>query len=383
VREETAGTPGVKSGSAQAQARAEATLSTATLDPDAAIEAQARIHHAYLLGLQLMVSTRKGPGAVGDWMFRLFRRQHHEKFLSSFEKLGLAGLPHAVACARYHVLSNAIGGVGVEYMEESDIKAWVRFRYPRWMYAGPAICGVPVEASRGFLEGWYAHNGVSLNNPRLRFVCVSEDMTGEFGLCGYFEECGRDLDDQERLHFAKGELPPPFDPAAQPTPPAGQWSAQRLRKAARNYAMEYIRNGLCELAGTIGEPDTRELAGLAGRLIGMQYYRETSALVGALDGGADRAAHYLATMFAGLDDDVVVEDGASVARARLRHRELRILRGLSPPESALVVDCWKELWVGAVRAHGPMMRAEVDVAGHSAAEPGAGTALHWTIEALR
>jgi len=30
-----------------------------------------------------------------------------------------------------------------------------------------------------------------------------------------------------------------------------------------------------------------------------------------------------------------------------------------------------------------MMRAEVDVAGHGAAEPGAGTALHWTIEALR
>ena len=88
-------------------------------------------------------------------MFRLFRQQHEDKFLSSFAKLGLDGLPHAVACARYHVLSNGIGGVAVEYMEESDTKAWVRFRYPRWMVDGAAICGVPPEASRGSRRGWY------------------------------------------------------------------------------------------------------------------------------------------------------------------------------------------------------------------------------------
>ena len=58
---------------------------------ETAIEAQAYIHHQYLLGLELMVATTKGPEVVGEWMFRLFRRQHEEKFLSSFEKLGLAG----------------------------------------------------------------------------------------------------------------------------------------------------------------------------------------------------------------------------------------------------------------------------------------------------
>ena len=153
-----------------------------------AIGAQAELHHQYFLGLQLMVAVEESRQVVYDWMFRLFRRQHEEKFLSSFAKLGLDGLPHAVACAKYHVLSNGVGGVAVEYMAESDSKAWVRFRYPRWMYAGPAICGIPVEASRGFLDGWYAQNGVSLNNPRLGFVCVSEDVTGQFGLCGYFKE---------------------------------------------------------------------------------------------------------------------------------------------------------------------------------------------------
>jgi hypothetical protein len=133
------------------------------------IRAQAHLHHAYFLGLQLMVSTRKGPAVMGDWMFRLFRRQHLEKFLSSFDKLGLTGLPDAVACAQYHVLSNSMGGVPVEYMPDDDRKAWVRFRYPRWMYHGPTICGVPVEVSRGFLTGWYAHNGVSLGIATTRW----------------------------------------------------------------------------------------------------------------------------------------------------------------------------------------------------------------------
>ena len=57
------------------------------------ISAQARLHHAYLLGLQLMVASNRSAAEVGDWMFSLFRRQHLEKFLAGFEKLGLTDLP--------------------------------------------------------------------------------------------------------------------------------------------------------------------------------------------------------------------------------------------------------------------------------------------------
>lgn len=125
----------------------------------------------------------------------------------------------------------------------------MRFRYPRWMYDGPAICGIPVEASRGFLNGWYAQNGVSLQNPRLGFVCVSEDMTGQFGLCGYFHEYDHNLAPEDRPRFAPGERPPPFEPSKQPRPPVEQWTSERLAKANRNYAMEYCRNGVAELIG--------------------------------------------------------------------------------------------------------------------------------------
>ncbi len=292
-----------------------------------------------------MVSTHRSNDEVGEWMFQLFRRQHLDKFLSSFEKLGLDGLPDAVACAKYHVLSNNVGGVGVEYMYESDQKAWVRFRYPRWMYHGPTICGVPIGVSRGFLNGWYAHNGVSLKNPRLGYVCVSEDMTGEFGLCGYFKEYDHDLADEERLQFAKGELPPPFDPAEQPSVPADQWNEARLEKANRNYALDYIRNGLTSLAGVIGEEETRTLGQRAARLIGLQYFPETAEMIGAEDGDIQAAGAYLQTMFEGMGDEVGVS--AEGETLLLKQSGIRAIRGLPENEAALVFDCWAELWFGA------------------------------------
>ncbi len=324
-----------------------------------AIEAQAQIHHQYLLGLQLMVAVREGADVIGTWMFRLFRRQHQEKFLSSFEKLGLKGLPDAVACARYHVLSNSIGGVPVEYMEVSDKEAWVRFRYPRWMYDGPTLCGVPVESSRGFLRGWYAHNGVSLKNPRLGFVCVSEDMTGQFGLCGYFKEYDHELSEDERLQFAPDQLPPPFDGDAQPTPPSDQWNPLRLAKANRNYAVEFIRNAIRELVGVIGRERALALGKSAARLTGLQNSRRMAALLGTEDGGPDAAAGLLATLFQGMGDDVRIDSADGTSRLTIGQSGLRIARGLTDAEREDLLACWIEIWRGVVDGHRTIMDVTV------------------------
>lgn len=338
--------------------------------PDAAaMSAQAELHHQYLLGLQLAVAMREGPEVVGDWLFRVFRRLHEEKFLSSFRKLGLDGLPDAVACARYHTLSNVIGGVPVEYMEESDRKAWVRFRYPRWMFDGPTICGMPVEASRGFLRGWYAQNGVTLGNPRLGFVCVSEDMTGQFGFCGYFREYDRDLANDERLVFAPDERPPPFDPGRQPAAPEADWNEERLAKANRNYAAEFIRNGIRGLVETIGEAKTLEHGKRAARLTGLQHYRQMAEAVGGVDGGPKEAADFLAAMFRGMGDGVEARDAGEGAAA-LRQTGLRIVRGLAGPEREALLACWTELWRGAIASHRRFMAVETRADGG---------ALVWTI----
>ncbi|MEP1142190.1 MAG: hypothetical protein ABJH52_00590 [Henriciella sp.] len=338
--------------------------------PFPAIEAQAALHHQYFLGLQLMVAVEESRETVFNWMFRLFRRQHEEKFLSSFEKLGLEGQPHAVACAKYHVLSNGMGGVAVEYMEESDTKAWVRFRYPRWMYAGPAICGIPVEASRGFLHGWYAQNGVSLGNPRLGYVCVSEDVTGQFGLCGYFKEYDHDLSPDERLAFAPDERPPAYDPATQPSAPASDWNEERLAKANRNYAVEYIRNGMRALVETVGRERASELAKRAARLTGLQQFPAIAEAIGASEGGPNEAADFLQCAMLGMGDDCTVKTSENGA-VQVTQSGLRIVRGLDADARNALLECWIELWRGAIQSNRRFFDVRCDI------EP---DELVWTIK---
>src|ERR1044072_5527373 len=95
--------------------------------PDAAAyRAVEHIYHSYLTGLILMLASRAGAPRTAEVVFRTFRRQQLARFLPGLKKLGLDQLPHAVACAQYHSLSNQVGGVKVEYIYESDTKAWVR-----------------------------------------------------------------------------------------------------------------------------------------------------------------------------------------------------------------------------------------------------------------
>ena len=322
------------------------------------IRAQADLHQQYFIGLQLMVSTRDGPEAIRDWMFRLFRQQHEDKFLSSFKKLGLEGLPDAVASAQYHVLSNTLGGVGVEYMPESDAKAWVRYRYPRWWLDGAALCGIPAEAGDGFMRGWHANNGASLGNSRLGFVCVSEDMTGEYGFCGYFKEFDRDLSEAERLQYAKEERPPPYDPSVQPKPPAAEWDEARLAKAYRNYAVEFVRNGVIALVATMGRAQALERCILAARLTGLQQYQHLASSVGAKDGDVEDAACFLKAMFEGMGDEVETE--FIKGRAILRQTGLRVVRGMEVDDRSDLLCCWTAIWKGTLASHRAFLDLAVD-----------------------
>src|SRR6266571_2623102 len=109
----------------------------------AAYRAVEHIYHSYLTGLILMLASRAGAPRAAEVVFRTFRRQQLARFLPGLKKLGLDQLPHAVACAQYHYLSNQVGGVKVEYVYENDRKAWVRYPPPRWIWSGTAICGSP------------------------------------------------------------------------------------------------------------------------------------------------------------------------------------------------------------------------------------------------
>ena len=311
-------------------------------------QAVTRLYHAYFTGLMLTLVTRRNTVDAAEWVYRLFRHQHHEKFLSSFEKLGLEGMPDAVACAAYHYLSNSVGGVCVEFMRESDRKAWVRFVPPRWAYPGAAICGIPSEVSRAMLRGWYAQNGVSLGNPRLGFVCTALTTDGQHGLAGYFLEHERELTPDERLRFAPGELPPRFVAADAPELPEGNWPAERMAKAERNYAMEYIRSGLPLLAELFGPAEAGHLGRVTGRLIGAQLYQETANLFGTSGEGPQAFAAWLVALAKAEGDEAVIErDGDHVL---VRRRGWRLMHGktcLSPS----IFEGWNGLFEGALAVH--------------------------------
>jgi hypothetical protein len=270
---------------------------------DAAQEAQwarwravADLYHAYFTGLILTVVTRRGTADAAEFVFRVFRRQQQERFLPGLVKLGIDHLPPAVAAAQYHYLSNWIGGVHVEYMYESERKAWIRYPPPRWIWKGTAICGVPGEVSRAMLRGWHANNGAALGNLKLGFVCTKQSVDGQDGLEGYYYEYESELELDRRLLFARHLEAPMFDPKTAPALPVESWPKPRLEKAYRNYAMEYVKTAAPVMVQLFGPEDAGYLLHLTGKLIGMQYFDEVAHGLGGNRGGPKDFASFLCAL---------------------------------------------------------------------------------------
>jgi len=326
------------------------------IDDEAAYAAIEALYHAYLTGLILMLVTRAGTDKAAEVVFRTFRRQQLARFVPGLRKLGIENLPHAVACAQYHYLSNFIGGVKVEYVYESDRKAWVRYPPPRWIWWGTAVCAIPSEVSRAMLRGWHANNGVVLGNPRLGFVCTGQTVDGQPGLEGYYYEYDRELTPDERLRFSPGEKCPSFDPARAPTLAIDRWPRVRLMRAMRNYAMEYIASILPETVAVLGPAEGGHLGGFAARLVGMHYFDETARTLGGVEPGASGFAAYMARLGRGQGDDteaIQAADGWMVRQSTWRLMEER--EHLHPA----VFTAWSELWTGAALAHDRNLRIEL------------------------
>ena len=276
----------------------------------------ADLYHAYFTGLILTVVTRRGTADAAEFVFRVFRRQQQERFLPGLKKLGIDHLPPAVAAAQYHYLSNWIGGVHVEYMYESDRKAWIRYPPPRWIWKGTAICGVPGEVSRAMLRGWHANNGVALGNLKLGFVCTKQSVDGQDGLEGYYYEYDHALELDQRLVFARHLEAPLFDPATAPALPVQSWPRPRLERAYRNYAMEYVRTAAPVMVQLFGPEDAGYLLHLTGKLIGMQYFDEIAPSFSAGKGDRHAFAAFLQALFEAQGDQAEMEKSGGTFELR-------------------------------------------------------------------
>jgi hypothetical protein len=300
--------------------------------------AVAELYHACFTGLILSVVTRRGAADAAEFVFQVFRRQQQERFLPGLKKLGLDHLPPAVAAAQYHYLSNWIGGVHVEYMHESDRKAWIRYPPPRWIWKGTAICGVPGEVSRAMLRGWHANNGAALGNLKLGFVCTKQSVDGQDGLEGYYYEYDHPLELDARLVFARHQEAPPFDPTKAPALPVASWPKPRLEKAHRNYAMEYVRTTAPVMVQLFGPEEAGHLLHLTGKLIGMQYFDEIAPALGAGRGGVREFAVFLHALLEAQDDASELSEAAGTFELRQSRWKLMADVGDYHPACARVLQ---------------------------------------------
>ena len=324
--------------------------STASPPTDrAALQAVAEWYHAAFTGIVLGAVTRLGVPIASELVYRVFCRQREARFLDGLRKLGLEGLPHAVAAAQYHYLSNDVGGVAVQTMRESDRKAWVRYVPPRWVWAGTALCGIPSEVTMAMLRGWHAQNGTMLGNPRLGFVCTKMTTDGDSSLEGYYFEHDHVLAPHERLRIAKDEAGPDFDATAAPALGSASWPPERLERARRNYAMEYVRTTLPVAVDLLGADDTVRVLGITLRQVGMQHYGLAADTLGLpASGDAADFVRFMVAMARGQGD--VATFGAEGDAMVVEQRAIRLFAGDRPPDAAAVL-AWNGLWEGALAAH--------------------------------
>jgi hypothetical protein len=326
----------------------------------AAWRAIGTLYNALVTAMVVSLVVRRGPALAREYVFRHFRRQHLEKFLPGVAKLGLADEPDAVACALYHYHSNALGGVKTEYFRVSEVKAWVRYPPPRWMWRGTAIAAIPHEVSAAMLHGWHGHNGVSLGNPRLGFVCTGMTVDGMPGLEGYYLEHDRDLREDERVRFAYGrETMPRFDPSAAPRLAAASWPQERLERTRRRYAMDYVRTMLAVLEDLLGPAEAGAEFGRVARLVGLQFY-EDAAREFAIDSpdSAGSFSEWLKEMLEGQGEEVGSENSGTGRTLALSHWKL--VDGLGLMDPAGVFMAWNELWTGACLAHDRFLHFHAD-----------------------
>lgn len=90
--------------------------------------------------------------------------------------------------------------------------------------------------------------------------------------------------------------------------------------------------------------------GLAARLIGMQHYDDTSALLDMHGNGTDAPsfARYLAAMLTAGGDPAAVDD--EEGEVLVRAQSWRMMEGRDSV-TPLQFDIWNEIWAGALAVH--------------------------------
>ncbi len=228
-----------------------------------------------------IVFREKGEDAIKR-LWALMLHQHQQGFYhQGLIKLGISpDEPPAVIAGKYHWYTNLIGGLTMEYVEETPKKVWIRYTAPMWTYPGTTMMAMPASLRRTIFSIWHPANGRMMGNKRLGWVATKFVMEGAPYDEGYFIEYDHDLKPGEELRFEQAAHTPEFDPTKAPRLDEKLWPEARMLKARRNWSREYVATTLDCLLQMYGPQTTYYLWDQTMRCLAVQYAHELKADAG-------------------------------------------------------------------------------------------------------
>ncbi|NDZ18343.1 hypothetical protein C7T35_12735 [Variovorax sp. WS11] len=255
-------------------------------------------------GVTATLYREKGEKALNDVWTSLMSAEQTIRFRDALVKLGIENDPPAIAAAKYHYFSNSIGGLTMQFIQESPRKAWIRYMPPWGSFPGIAALAVPSSVRRTILSTWHPRNGELLGCPRLGWVATKFVAEGHPYDEGYFEEYDHELAPSERMKILPVATSPEFDPAKAPRLDPQQWPEARILKGSHNYAADYAAHAIEMVVRHFGEQTAAHLVRMAMRFLAVQYTGQLTKQVGATECSAHAAARLAAEVLAAFRNEV-------------------------------------------------------------------------------
>ncbi len=258
-------------------------------------------------GLQMIVLREKGVDALVQFKLKVLGSQQEGYYLQGLKKLGIDNDTPAVAAAKYHYLSNRIGGVNLEYIEESPKKAWIRYTPPNVFYAGMGVLAIPAAVQRAVFAAWHAHNAKYMKCPNLGYVCTKIFQDGAPYDEGYFIEYDEPVAPHNAVRYEHVSRSPEYDADKAPKLDPAIWPEARQLRAKRKYAGSYVRTAAESLLNVFGEKPGAYMIELTLSAIGMQYAQILTDETGVEGRDVHAIAALLHRLLEAREDDATLE----------------------------------------------------------------------------
>ena len=243
-----------------------------TADLEREVGACSTFHWGIYNGLVGLLTRDRGQSVAIELIKTTMRAEQGARYVEGLQKLGIdLAEPPAVKAAKYHYLSNTIGGLSLEYYRESDRKAWIRYRAPVGSSPGSGLAYVPRDVRKAVFMTWHPNNGKLMGCPNLQWVLTKLSCDGHPHDEGYFIERDEEVPLEARGIMADEDPPVrrfPKDGYPQLNP--GQWPPLRRTKAMRNFGHDYFVASLRRIATIVGDVPAEAYVSLAARLTAIQ-----------------------------------------------------------------------------------------------------------------